>query len=270
MELGEFKELFEEAIKKNILPKNKPVKIHIKLDTGMHRLGFEEKDIDKLSKQLEINKSIYVQSIFSHLAASEDPAHDDFTNLQISLFKKMSDLLKSKIDHPVLLHILNSAGINRFPSARFDMVRIGISLYGIALDRTEQNSLENVSTLKSSISQIKNIPAKDTIGYNRKGVAKNDMVIAIVPIGYADGLSRKLGNRRGKLFVNGKSAYIVGNVCMDMCMIDITDIQAKEGDEVIIFGDNNPIQNIAKDMDTIPYEILTGISRRVKRIYFHE
>jgi alanine racemase len=123
--------LLEEAIKKNILPKNKPVKIHIKLDTGMHRLGFEEKDIDKLSKQLEINKSIYVQSIFSHLAASEDPAHDDFTNLQISLFEKMSDLLKSKIDHPVLLHILNSAGINRFPSARFDMVRIGISLYGI-------------------------------------------------------------------------------------------------------------------------------------------
>ena len=262
--------LLEEAIKKNILPKNKPVKIHIKLDTGMHRLGFEEKDIDKLSKQLEINKSIYVQSIFSHLAASEDPAHDDFTNLQISLFEKMSDLLKSKIDHPVLLHILNSAGINRFPSARFDMVRIGISLYGIALDKTEQNSLENVSTLKSSISQIKNIPARDTIGYNRKGVAKNDMVIAIVPIGYADGLSRKLGNCRGKLFVNGKSAFIVGNVCMDMCMIDITDIQAKEGDEVIIFGDDYPIQNIAKDMDTIPYEILTGISRRVKRIYFHE
>ena len=262
--------LLEKAIKKNILPKNKPVKIHIKLDTGMHRLGFEEKDIDKLSKQLEINKSIYVQSIFSHLAASEEPAHDDFTNLQIDRFKKMSDLLKSKIDHPVLLHILNSAGINRFPSARFDMVRIGISLYGIAFDRTEQNSLENVSTLKSSISQIKNIPARDTIGYNRKGVAENDMIIAIVPIGYADGLSRKLGNRRGKLFVNGKSAYIVGNVCMDMCMIDITDIQAKEGDEVIIFGDDYPIQNIAKDMDTIPYEILTGISRRVKRIYFHE
>ena len=262
--------LLEKAIKKNILPKNKPVKIHIKLDTGMHRLGFEEKDIDKLSKQLEINKSIYVQSIFSHLAASEDPTHDDFTNLQISLFEKMSDLLKSKIDHPVLLHILNSAGINRFPSARFDMVRIGISLYGIAFDRSEQNSLENVSTLKSSISQIKNISARDTIGYNRKGVAENDMIIAIVPIGYADGLSRKLGNRRGKLFVNGKPAYIVGNVCMDMCMIDITDIQVKEGDEVIIFGDDYPIQNIAKDMDTIPYEILTGISRRVKRIYFHE
>jgi alanine racemase len=130
--------------------------------------------------------------------------------------------------------------------------------------------LENVSTLKSSISQIKNISARDTIGYNRKGVAENDMIIAIVPIGYADGLSRKLGNRRGELFVNGKSAYIVGNVCMDMCMIDITDIQAKEGDEVTIFGDDYPIQNIAKDMDTIPYEILTGISRRVKRIYFHE
>ncbi len=264
-------DLLGKSIRKNIIPDNKPIKIHIKLDTGMHRLGFNESELDELIRRLKTNKSLYVQSIFSHLAASENPEHDDFTRLQIKRFKTMSDkIISAADDHPILLHILNSAGINRFPEAQFDMVRLGIGMYGVALNPNDQNSLENVTTLKSSISQIKHIKAKETIGYNRSGKAKKDMSIAIIPVGYADGLSRMLGNGIGKLFINGKIAPFIGDISMDMCMVDVTKIPAKEGDEVIIFGEEYPISEIAKDMQTIPYEILTSISRRVKRIYFQE
>jgi len=263
-------EMLEKAIKKNIIPKNKPVKIHIKLDTGMHRLGFEEDNIDELISRLKENKMIYVQSVFSHLAASENKKHDKFTLSQIEKFTNMSELIKAVTVHEVLCHILNSAGIARFPDAHFDMVRLGISLYGISTNPKDARSLENVSTLKSNISQIKTIAANDTIGYDRSGVAKDDMTIAIVPIGYADGLKRSLSNGKGSLLVNGKKAKIVGNVCMDMCMIDISNIACVEGDEVIIFGQENPITKIADEIDTIPYEILTNVSRRVRRVYFQE
>jgi alanine racemase len=264
-------DLLEKSIKVNIIPANKPIKIHIKLDTGMHRLGFEENDLDELLKRLKDNKSVYLQSAFSHLAASQDEKFDDFTRLQIDRFEKMSDkIIAQADDHPVLRHILNSAGIGRFPEAQFDMVRLGIGMYGISSNKIERNKLENVSTLKSTISQIKRIQPHDSIGYNRSGKADQEMIIAIIPVGYADGISMSLGNGIGKFGINGKFAPIIGNVCMDMCMVDITDIIAAEGDEVIIFGEIYPIWKIAETINTIPYEILTGISRRVKRIYFQE
>ncbi len=182
----------------------------------------------------------------------------------------MSGLLKERLAQPFLMHILNSAGICRFPESQFDVVRLGISLYGVPACPGQDEKLQNVSTLRSTVSQIKQVPAGDTVGYNREWKAESGMTIAIVPIGYADGLSRRLSNGKGKLLVNGRFARIVGNVCMDMCMIDITGMQVREGDEVIIFGSGYPIADLARDMGTIPYEVLTGISRRVKRVYFQE
>lgn len=264
-------DLLEKAIKKNIIPSNKPIKIHLKLDTGMHRLGFLESEIDELIERLNQHSSIYLQSIFSHLAASENSEHDEFTKHQINLFKRLSDrIIKQADDHPILLHILNSAGINRFPDAQFDMVRLGIGMYGIASDQNEANELEDVTRLRSTISQIKKLGTEETIGYNRMGGLSTESRIAVIPIGYADGLRRAFGNGKGNLIVNGQSAPIIGNVCMDMCMIDVTHIHAKEGDEVIIFGPEQSITKLAKSVNTIPYEILSGISRRVKRIYYQE
>lgn len=249
-----------------------PVPVHIKLETGMHRLGFAENELDEMVQKIKDAGSLIVQSVFSHLAASEDAAHDDFTRSQIENFVKRSEKVMAGFDYPIMRHILNSRGIIRFEDAQFEMVRLGIGIYGV--DTVEsgnsQIALQNVSTLKSTISQIKMVPAHETIGYGREGKAESEMRIAIVPIGYADGLNRKLSKGKGRLFVNGKLAPIVGNICMDMCMLDITDIQAKEGDEIIVFGEDYPVTAFAKDLDTIPYEVLTSISRRVKRVYYHE
>jgi alanine racemase len=236
----------------------------------MHRLGFCEDEVDELIEKLSLLNMIYVQSVFSHLASSEDPRDDDFSRAQIEKFRRMSDRIKAHADHPVLLHILNSAGISRFPDAQFDMVRLGISLYGIATASVDENMLEHVSTLKSTISQIKHIPRGETVGYNRTWKADEDMKIAVIPIGYADGLNRKLSNGKGSLFIHGSRAPIVGNICMDMCMADITGIEAREGDDVTVFGKDHPITELAEALDTIPYEVLTNISRRVKRVYYHE
>jgi alanine racemase len=263
-------ETLERSIKKNILPKNKPIKIHIKLDTGMHRLGFQEEDLPALIEKLQANRMIYVQSVFSHLAASEDPAEEEFTREQIAVYERMSEKLISHSEHPVLQHILNSAGITRYPEAQYNMVRLGISLYGVASLAEEQPKLEPVARLKSTISQIKIISPGETVGYNRAFETKKDLSMAIVPIGYADGLSLALSNGKGHLLVNGQLAPIIGKVCMDMCMLDITDIEAEEGDEVIIFGPERPLQELAVEMGTIPYEVLAGLSRRVKRVYYHE
>jgi Alr-MurF fusion protein len=263
-------EKLEKAIKKNILPKDKPVKIHIKLDTGMHRLGFMEDDLQSLVEKLQVNRMIYVQSVFSHLAASEDAAESDFTRLQIEVFERMSSQILAQTGHPVMMHILNSAGITRYPEAQYNMVRLGISLYGVASLDEEQPKLESVARLKSIISQIKTIKAGESVGYNRAFKAKKEMKMAIVPIGYADGLSLTLSNGKGHLLVGGKLVPFVGKVCMDMCMLDLTGIDAEEGDEVIIFGPERPLQDLAKEMGTIPYEVLAGLSRRVKRVYYHE
>jgi alanine racemase len=244
--------------------------IHLKMDTGMHRLGFLESDLSELIRILKTQERIKVRSIFSHLAGSEDPNLDDFTHSQISKFTMMSDFLMLELNYPVLRHLLNSAGISRFPEAQFDMVRIGIGLYGVGFDENEQQHLRNVSTLKSTISQIKTIEPTETVGYNRRFKAETTTKIGVIAIGYADGLSRKLGHGNGSVWVGEQQVLIIGSVCMDMCMIDLTGISAQEGDEVEIFGNKTSIQEIAKKCDTIPYEILTGISRRVKRVYYQE
>jgi len=281
--------LFEDAVMRRIPPPTSPkgeshapvsfpfeegkdaiFPIHLKLDTGMHRLGFEAKEMNELVVRIRNSKFLEVRSVFSHLAGSDESSHDEFTRNQIKKFGDMSEVIRSRFDYPILRHLLNSAGIVRFPGAQFEMVRLGIGLYGIGANETEQVQLKNVSTLKTTISQIKNIPAGESVGYSRKFIAKKEMQIATVPIGYADGLSRRLSNGKGKMIIAGKQSPIVGNVCMDMCMLDISSIQCAEGDEVIVFGEQNPISLIAKDMDTIPYEVFTGISRRVKRVYFHE
>ena len=198
------------------------------------------------------------------------PEFDDFTRQQIDLFRQMSDRLIQAFDYPILRHILNSSGISRFPEAGFDMVRLGIGLYGIGSTEQEQSQLQNVSTLRSSISQIKLVNAGESVSYGRHWIAEKETRIAVVPIGYADGLSRRLSNGRGHLLVNNCLAPIIGSVCMDMCMIDLTGIDAKEGDDVIVFGKELPLTRLAQELETIPYEILTGVSRRVKRVYFQE
>lgn len=262
--------LLEKAIRRNIIPRNQPVKIHVKIDTGMHRLGFDPGEIGEMLEKIKANSRIYVQSIFSHLAASDDPSQHEFTCWQIDLFSKCSDQIIEGLGYPVLRHILNTAGISAFPHAQFEMVRLGIGLYGISPLPEEQENIQNVSTLRSIISQIKTIKKGETIGYNRAGIAQQDITLATIPIGYADGLSRLLSNGRGHLMVSGKLVPVVGNVCMDMCMVDITGLKAAEGDEVIIFGNDRSINDLASEMGTIPYEILTGISKRVKRVYFQE
>ncbi len=249
---------------------DKKMPVHIKLDTGMHRLGFGEEDIDQLISVLSQTPQLVVKSIFSHLAASGSDTHKDFTLEQIDKFTRWSDKILAAMPYPVMRHILNSAGIARYPQAQFDMVRLGIGLYGVGNNATEQRKLENAGTLKSVISQIMYLKKGDTVGYNQRGVLQTDSTIATIAIGYADGIRREYGNGKGKMKVHGKLAPIVGDVCMDMLMIDITGIDAKEGDEVILFDDPTSLLQTAKDMNTIPYEVLTGLSGRVKRVYVHE
>jgi alanine racemase len=250
--------------------KKSKILIHLKLDTGMRRLGFEEKDIENLVAILKKNKHIKIQSIFSHLVGSEAPEHDQFTKKQVKHFQKMYDKICAELKICPMRHILNSNGINRFPQYQMEMVRLGIGLYGIDGSQTIQNQLQKVHTLKASISQIKNITKGETIGYNRKGKAKKAMRIATISIGYADGLMRSAGNENFSVLIQGKRADIVGNICMDMCMVDVTEIpEAATGDEVIIFGKEPMVEELANAMGTIPYEIFPIISDRVKRVYLY-
>ena len=245
-------------------------KIHIKLDTGMHRLGFDIEDLPELLKELWKNPKLRVASVFSHLAAAEDPAEDAFTRQQIALFDKMSQRLAAALPYPVLRHILNSAGISRFPEASFDMVRLGIGLYGFSGVPADQRHLQNTATLKTILTQIKNIPKGESIGYNRSAILERDSKIGIIPIGYADGFFREFANGRGHVFLNGRRVPIIGKVCMDMCMVDLTDVPAQIGDTVIVYGEENPIDEMAARIGKIPYELLTSVSRRVPRIYVME
>lgn len=242
--------------------------VHIKLDTGMNRLGFLHHEVPELIQQFKKFPSLKVKSVFTHLAGSEDEEHDGFSLKQIDTFKSCSQQLIAGVGYEIMRHVLNSAGVERFPEAQFEMVRLGIGLYGISA--TANSGIKNIATLKTYISQIKPIVKNQSIGYGRKGVLKADGKIAILPIGYADGLDRRLGNGNGEFLIKGKLASTVGNICMDMCMIDITHIDCNEDDEVIIFGDDLPITKLAERMNTIPYEVLTSISRRVKRIYYQE
>jgi len=245
--------------------------IHIKLDTGMHRLGFEKKDIPELAKILTENTLLKVQSIFSHLAASEDPAKDSLTQQQGRLFFDMSHELQKALGYAVIRHIANSAAISRHPDLQLDMVRLGIGMYGVDNSKEMQDKLRNVSTLKTTIAQLKHLKAGDTVGYGATWEAKAPATIATVRIGYADGYPRRLANGKGKMLVHGKLAPVVGIVAMDMLMLDVTHIpEAVEGDEAIVFGQDLSVQLLSSWADTIPYEILTGISQRVKRVYFQE
>ena len=260
---------FSESVKRIRTYNQSPFPIHLKMDTGMHRLGFEEDDLNELVVRLKNSKHLKVESIFTHLAGTDEAALDFFTQEQFQRFKDMSDAIKKHLQHNVLEHVLNSSGISRFPEMQLSMVRLGIGLHGIGTP-SEQRQLLNVASLKSTISQIRSVKKGESVGYNRKAILDSDKIIATIGIGYADGINRKMGNGKVSFLVNGKLAPTVGNICMDMCMLDITNCQAREGDEVIIFGNGLPVAELAAKTETIPYEILSVISQRVKRIYFQE
>lgn len=241
--------------------------VHIKLDTGMHRLGFTEGELPALLNALRERGSLNVASILSHLVAAEEPAQDDFTRTQIAAFTHMADAIDAVLGHKPLRHMANSAGIERWPQAHFDMVRVGIGLHGIGATAEETAQLQHTVTLRTVVAQVKHLHSGDTVGYNRRGQVTGERTIATLPIGYADGLSRRLGNGVGCIWINDRRAPIIGNVCMDMCMVDVTDAPCKVGDVAVVFDAKHPVTEVAQAMGTIAYEVLTGISQRVKRVY---
>ena len=243
--------------------------VHIKLDTGMHRLGFDPlKDMPELIDRLKHQSAVIPRSVFSHFVGSDSDSFDEFSAHQFELFDKGSKQLCEAFPHKILRHIDNSAGIEHFPERQLDMCRLGLGLYGY--DSRDNSMINNVTTLKTTILQIHDIPANETIGYSRRGTLTRDSRIVAIPIGYADGLNRHLGNRHCYCLVNGKKAEYVGNICMDVAMIDVTDIDCKEGDQVVLFGEELPVTVLSDAIDTIPYEVLTGISNRVKRVYYQD
>jgi Alr-MurF fusion protein len=258
-------QLFLKALQQN--PTHSPYPIHIKLDTGMHRLGFEYHQLPDLLAEIKRTPEIRVASIFTHLATTDNPTLDAFTNEQLSRFDQAVQCILPELNYRPILHALNTGGIQRFPQAQYDMVRLGVGLYGVSADENEQSNLLPVNTFKTVISQIKEVEAGDSIGYNRAFIAPRKMRSATIPIGYADGLRRQLSNGVGHVVINGKRAPIVGNVCMDMTMVDVTEIACQEGDGVEVFGQQQSIGEFAQSSGTIAYEILTSISQRVKRIY---
>ncbi len=238
--------------------------IHIKIDSGMHRLGFYKEDMDELASILAGQNTVRVISIFSHLAGSDDQQFDDFTHQQIRYFTECADSLAQKLPYPFMRHILNSAGIERFTESQMDMCRLGIGMYGFSFNNAV---LQNVCSLKTVIIALKTVKAHETIGYSRRTKLTSDRLIAVIPIGYADGLDRRLSNYNGSVIVRGKKCPIVGNICMDQAMVDVTDTDAQVGDRVVLFDDVQSINALAEQLGTIPYEIITSISRRVKRVY---
>ncbi len=243
--------------------------IHIKVDTGMHRLGFNLADAAEIGKKLLQHKTVKIQSVLSHLAASDEPQHREFTLEQISKFKKFTEELSNCTGERFIRHLLNTGGVAYFPEAQFEMVRLGIGLYGVSDNEMDQKMLQTVGTIKSIISQIRNVPAGESVGYSRNYIAEKDAIIATIPIGYADGIPRSWASN-GYVMINGKKAPITGKICMDMLMADVTEIQCKDGDTVIIIGEKPSPKEIADAIDTIPYEIMTGISQRVKRLFYRE
>ncbi|MBW6480580.1 MAG: bifunctional UDP-N-acetylmuramoyl-tripeptide:D-alanyl-D-alanine ligase/alanine racemase [Bacteroidales bacterium] len=264
------KRLLKEAELNLSSPRQSGFPIHIKLDTGMHRMGFMENELDDLLEILQKYALLRVASVFSHLAASDMPQFDDFSREQLIKFERMTQKLETGLGYGFLKHMANSAAISRFPEAQLDMVRLGIGMYGVDGNKDVEAQLQTVNTFKSVISQIKTVPAGETVGYNRAGQLSRETRIGIVPVGYADGLSRRLSNGKGYLLVKGQKAPIIGNISMDMCTIDVTEVKAEAGDDVIIFGKELPVTLLAEKLETIPYEIFSGIAARVKRVYFQE
>ena len=243
--------------------------VHIKLDTGMHRLGFDpDKDMPHLIERLHNQNALIPKSVFSHFAGADADEFDAFSQSQFERFDAGSKMLQAAFEHHILRHIDNSAGIEHFPQRQLDMCRLGLGLYGI--NPRNNAIINNVSTLRTTILQMREVKAGDTVGYSRRGTIEHNSVIAAIPIGYADGLNRKLGNRNGYCLVNNQPAQYVGNICMDVAMIDVTGIDCHEGDSVEIFGDNLPVTELSNVLQTIPYEVLTGISNRVNRVYFQD
>jgi len=234
----------------------------------MHRLGFGPEEADFLAEKLRKEEHARVVSVFSHLAASEDPQHDDFTHLQAARLISAADTLRRGLGYDFKLHLLNSSGICRFPEYQFDMVRTGIGLYGIG--KYEGLALRHTGRFVTSVSQVRTVPAGEPVSYGCNDSADHDRVIAVVPVGYADGLRRSMGNGRGSLFIGGRNVKTVGNICMDMCMVDVTGTDVRTGDEAEVFGKNLPVEEMAQQCGTIPYEVLTSIPSRVKRVYISE
>ncbi len=261
-------ELLESFIKTISQTGLKDFPIHLKIDTGMNRLGLKtNEELNKVTQLVKENNCVHIKSVFSHLAGSDDSNLDNFTFEQIHKFESVVNFFRYNFSDNILSHILNSAGIERFPEKQFEMVRLGIGLYGIS---STGLPLQNIGTLRSTVSQIKKVKSGETVGYSRKGKISEESEIAIVPLGYADGIDRKLGNNNGSVYIHGHRAPIIGNICMDMLMVDVTGLDVKPGEKVEIFGPNIPITEVAEKAGTIPYEILTGISQRVKRIYLQE
>lgn len=264
-------EIYSLQILQQLIEKIGPqdMNVHIKLETGMNRLGFVESELEELIAVLHQHKNIHVKTVFSHLAASEDEQLDSFTKEQISIFKRLSESIITSFNYPIKKHLLNSSGILRFPEAHYDYVRLGIGLYGVDSSATIQEKLLPIGKLKTRVAQVKQVPKGETIGYSRKGVAEKDLKIGILAIGYADGYDRRFGNGTGEVFIAGQRAKIIGNICMDMCMADISHIDdVHEGDECEIYGKEIPIIEQARKIGTISYELLTRISSRVKRLYY--
>lgn len=248
----------------------KQASIHLKLETGMNRLGFDLNDLGELVDLLKKNKNLYVKSVFSHLAAADDASEETYTIEQGRKFNNMSEIVFENLNYRPLKHILNSAGIIRYPHMQFDMVRLGIGLYGVEANDLGQQNLQPISTLKTLVSQVNHIKKGETVGYGRKGIAINNMQVATIAIGYADGFTRAFSNGVGKVWINGRRAPVFGNVCMDMTMVDVSGLEVQVGDEVEIFGTHISLMEMASWINTIPYEILTNVSQRVKRIYYSE
>lgn len=254
---------FLELAKENSL---KAYPIHLKFNTGLNRLGFLPSEIPKIIDEISVNQQVKIQSLFSHLAASEDLNEKDFTINQIESFKNIAKQFEKNLSYRPILHISNTSGVINYPEAQFDMVRIGIGLYGFGNEEFETSQLKNTHNLISTISQIHEIEAGNSVGYNRAFISKEKTKSATIPIGHADGISRALGNKKGFVTINNQKAFILGNVCMDMIMVDVTNIDCKEGDKATVFDNQKTIQEFADVSGTITYEILTGISHRVQKV----
>ncbi len=244
------------------------IKIHLDLDTGMHRLGFDLNDLEPLKKLIAEYPELKIASLYTHMAGADEASHENFSKQQLDLFQKMAEQIKSYLDYQPLMHALNSAGIIRYPEYQFDMVRLGIGLYGVEVNGMFEQALQPISCLKTTISQIKKLKKGDTVGYGRKGVMPEDGQIATIAIGYADGYDRRFSNGKGYVLIHGQKAPVIGNVCMDMTMVNATGIDVREGDEVIVYGEGISLKTLAQSIGTIPYELLTNISSRVKRVYY--
>lgn len=262
--------IFDEFMKIAEEKKQLNYPVHLKFNTGLNRLGFQEKDLSYIIGQLKSGQKLMVKSLFSHLAASEDKAETVFTKLQIDKFKKIANHFQELTGDSPILHLANTSGILNYPEAHLDMVRSGIGLYGFGNNPDFDQLLKPVTTLKTAISQIHMIKKGDSVGYNRAFIAREDTKVATLPLGHADGIGRQYGHRKGFVTINEKRAWIIGNVCMDMLMIDVTSIDCKEGDEVIIFGPEHSANLLAETANTISYELITAISQRIKRVFVNE